>query len=188
MNYSVKLVLMVGLMSLFCGCVHNPTGLPVAGESIRIINLSQIESNPDFTAIQADTFQYKREVGVDVKLRRVSFNTDPQAALYLQNRKMFLDQTFKNNIAPYFGVIEVQPACYALAKTEAVEKTTSAMTTFFMEFPMANPMVISECIGGPVAGIARYDFYYCRKNQTVYEMRSFRKIDQPVASFQVDCE
>lgn len=188
-----------GLISLLLGCAHQAPGASVgapAGVATDLLNtsagvvtikLSQIESHPNFAVAQADTFTYKHDA-IDLKLRRVPFINSQQATLYLQNRKVFLDQTFKNNIAPYFGVVEVEPACYALAKTEATENSTSAMTTFFMEFPMANHSVISECIGGPLAGVARYDFFNCHRTHTVYEIRQYRKIDQSAIQLQIDCE
>ncbi len=178
-----------GLISLFLGCAHQAPS-SAAGKTSNVlltVNLSRIESHPDFATLQDDTFQYKPE-GVDLKIRRVLFKSDQQAALYLQNRKVFLDQTFKNNIAPYFGVVEVEPACYALAQTEANEKLTKSITTFFMEFPMANPLVISECIGGPLTGVSRYDFFNCHKTHTVYEIREYRKIGRSAVQLKVDCD
>ncbi len=198
----MKIFKSVGLISILCGCISKPSSpskldniappAPVVSrynrDSVLKIKLNSIERNGDFKISQTDTFRYLSAAEVDLQLRRILFKNSQEAKLYLQYRKVFLDQTFKNNIAPYFGVIKIEPACYALAKTAAVEKSTSLMTTFFMEFPMTNRMVISECIGGPLAGIVRYDIFHCRKTNAVYELRDFRKIDQAALKLEVECK
>lgn len=190
-----------GLISFLVGCAQNPIAAqkselsgvrlqakPTFPREIRNIVLSKISGDPDFAQIADGLFQFKEFPFVDVKIRRIQFKNSRKAQLYLQNRKVFLDQTFKNNVSPYFGVIEVDPTCYNLAQTEAREKKNSSQISFYMQFPMSNRDVISDCIGGPVEGVSRYDFFLCRKTHTVYEIVQFRKKNQSAIVLQANCE
>ncbi|MBY0452545.1 MAG: hypothetical protein K2P92_05875 [Bdellovibrionaceae bacterium] len=190
-----------GLISLFIlGCAQQATApnslshvtadsewTALPASALRL-NLGQIEKNSDYTMRSEGLFQYTQLPTVDLKIRRLQFESPDKAEFYLQNRKMLLDQVFKNNIAPYFGVIEIDPGCFSMAKTEARETKTASMTTFFMEFPMLNRQTISDCVVGQVVGVMRYEFFYCRKERTVFELSHFRRKNEPVAVFKASCK
>lgn len=194
----MKLVI-AGLLSLYIfGCANSAVA-PVSANSERPkadwtalpesalkLNLGGLEKNPDYARNAEGVFQYKSPE-TDLRIRRTQFANRSQAEFYLQNRKMLLDQVFKNNIAPYFGVIEINPTCYSMAQTEAHETKTNSMNTFFMEFPMLNRQTISDCVVGQVEGIMRYEFFFCRKQRTVFELMHFRKIAEPAARFEPVC-
>lgn len=190
-----------GLISLFiAGCAQQatvpdtPLRIPsekewtALPESALKLNLGRLEKNPDYAPEAGGLFRYTRSATVELSIRRMQFENPAQAEFYLQNRKMLLDQVFKNNIAPYFGVIEIDPVCFSMAKTEAREKKTATMTAFFMEFPMLNRQTISDCVVGQVAGVMRYEFFYCRKERTVFELSHFRRKNEPAAAFSASCK
>lgn len=152
------------------------------------LKLSQIQNSPDFTKTDADLFKYSRVSGVDLKIYRYNFLSLKDAEFFVQNRKLRLHQSFQNNIAPYFGVVELNQNCLKQARLEAIDqKIDSDTTKFFMEFPVTNRRVVSDCVRDNASDIIHYEFYLCLKKNQVYELRTYRELTDSVPHFQISC-
>lgn len=179
-------IVIVGLTSLLISCAYWPQ--PVVQNNINPIALSDLAQNSEFINTKDDQFVFKNKERLNLKIFEYKFKKSQDAEFYLQNRKMLLHQTFQNNIAPYFGVIEANPICYSRAQVEAVDQDLNESTRYFyMVLPVTKNLVVSDCLKDETWGLVKYEFFYCKKNNSIFELRNYNPLGQKTASYVVTC-
>ncbi len=188
----LALICLVSVFLSACASVDEPVTQTakikfVAPQNLRL-ELSQIQERSDFVETDPEVFKYK-PAHVDLKIYKFHFADLKMAELYIQNRKLHLHQTFQNNIAPYFGVVELNQSCLSRARTEATDQKIDFDTTkFFMEFPVTARRVVSDCLVDNTTEIIHYELYVCRNEKLVYELRHYRYFLEPAPVFEITCQ
>lgn len=181
----ICLIAASGLLQL--SCTHQPVKPPftVSGE----LALLQLQRNAFFIQDESGNFETSPEATDKIRIYIHQFADLQGMQSYVLNRRMLLHKGFQDQIAPYFGLIQLNRACLAKVNTkgdvQAIDKSEEFMK---MQFPANDSRTLSDCSTDKFWGSIEYHFHNCKKNHTVYEIRISRKDGEPPASLQPRCQ
>jgi hypothetical protein len=135
------------------------------------LNLLQLSSNPSFSKDESGNFESKN-TSEYIRVYRHSFANQRELQEYILNRRMLLHKSFQDQIAPYFGLIQLNKKCLAKVDTKgevvAVDKNEEFMK---MSFPANDEKTLADCSTEKFWGSLEYHFHNCKKLNEVYELR-----------------
>ena len=150
--------------------------------------MNYLELNHDIRQTSEDIFRYEKDPGQDLRIQKYTFFSSQKAQLFYQNRKMNLHQIFQNNVAPYFGVIDLNQICLSHVNTKGEDiRLGFGGLKFYMEFPVTESKILSDCVSDDSKAIVRYEVVLCKNKKRVFELRHYRSTYTVPPEFTVSC-
>ena len=150
------------LIFLIFSCAQKPVlkEISISGD----LNLLQLEKNSNFVKDDMGNFESVAESADGFRIYRHSFTNQKELQTYLLNRRMLLHKSFQDEIAPYFGLIQLDRSCLAKVDTKGEIKAANKDEEFMkLSFPANDRKTLSDCNTEKFWGTIEYYFYNCKK-------------------------
>lgn len=135
------------------------------------LNLLQLDTNFNFVKDDSGNFE-SINTTKNIRIYRHSFSSQNELQAYILNRRMLLHKSFQDEIAPYFGLIQLNKKCLAKVDTKGeiqiIDKSEEYMK---MSFPANDKKTLSDCSTDKFWGTLEYRFHNCKKLNEVFEIR-----------------
>ena len=156
------------------GCAQKPVA-PVAETVLASeLKLLQLNLNSNFAKDEAGNFESVNTTE-NIRVYRHSFANQKELQTYILNRRMLLHKSFQDEIAPYFGLIQLNKKCLAKVDTKGEIQTVDKDEEYLkMSFPANDKRTLSDCSTEKFWGSLEYHFHNCKKINEVFELRISR--------------
>lgn len=164
----MKKYFLLWLLAASCAQMPSVKEISISGD----LNLQQLASNPAFVKDESGNFESVPESAEYIRIYRYSFSSQNELQSYVLNRRMLLHKSFQDEIAPYFGLIQLNRTCLAKVDTKGeIQQMDKFQEVMKMTFPANDKKTLSDCSTNTFWGSIEYRFYNCKKENEVFEIR-----------------
>ena len=181
-----KMIAALVLLTM-ASCAHDIPNTEAPTIERITFSLSELPSDPRLTQTAPDRYQITLGPDAEVKIFRFAFQNQKELKAYLLNRRLLLHRDFQDHIAPYTGMMEANQHCVQSADVKAQLQKRPDGEFFYMDFPVTNSKIISDCLKDDVWGMIRYTFYNCKKKNELFETRYIKSLSAKNTEIKLIC-
>ena len=185
----LKLSSLLFFISTLVSCSHHekskPNISPIVGDVF--VQLSQLGEDQRLTENEQGWYVLQGE-NFDIKIIRHEFADKNESLKYIFNRRLLLHRNFQNEIAPYFGVIQLNQDCLKSVDTKGEMQENAVGDAWTkLSFPAKNDYSLYDCSSDLFKAVTTYYFHYCKAQNKVYETRFSKKLES-TDSVKLSCQ